>query len=92
MTTVHVFHIKLNFHHNTQGWGRRRLGGVVVQFLPPTSEAPGSNLRPGVGSYLPMSGGFLHLKTTRRNMTLAVERDVKTTNKQSNTVNTQCLS
>ena len=37
--------------------------GVVVKFLPPTSEAAGSNLRPGtscwkVGSYLPMPGGL----------------------------------
>ena len=51
--------------------------------------AAGSNLGPGascwkVGSYLPMPGGlqcsvhwFPPPVTTRRNMTLAVERDVK---------------
>ena len=39
------------------------LGGVVVEYTPPTSEAAGSNLGPGAscwkdGSYLPMSGGL----------------------------------
>ena len=41
----------------------RGLGGVVVKFSPPTSEAAGSNLGAGascwkVGSYLPMPGGL----------------------------------
>ena len=45
---------------------RRGLGGVVVEYTPPTSEAAGSNLGPGascwkVGSNLQMPGGFLHL-------------------------------
>ena len=40
----------------------RGRGGVVVEYTPPTSEAAGSNLRPGalcwkVGSHLHMSVG-----------------------------------
>ena len=73
----------------------------MVEFLPLNSEAAGSNLGLGascwkVGSYLPMPGGLecsMHCmvsstcKTTRRNMTLAVECDVKHQNKsKSNSI------
>ena len=49
--------------YNKVTGGPRGLGGVVVEFLPPTSKAAGSNLGPGVscwkiGSYLPMPGGL----------------------------------
>ena len=49
---------QLTDKYNSQFWG---LGGVVVEFSLPISEATGSNLGPAascwkVGSYLPMPG------------------------------------
>ena len=64
-----ICHLAILICHNGYMPMHSRRGGWVVQrldFLPPTSEAAGLNLRPGascwkVGSYLPMPGGLLHL-------------------------------